>query len=126
MGGAQIKRKNTEETELSSQVRRLFQLYKITAWRMPVGPVIHRYGSKGAVKEVWKKNPLKGFPDWAGVLKRRHRGVMFVIELKSEGGDTTPEQDEWLSVLQSSGVACAVCRSLAEVVQALREWGEIV
>jgi len=121
-----VKARRREEGELSTQVLAFFKAHNIFAWRMPVGPVIHRRGKGENVKEFWKKNPLKGFPDWAGVLRRKHRGVLFVIELKSSTGGLEPEQMSWLLDLQGSGVACAVCRSIEEVEAALRAWGEIV
>lgn len=113
------------EAELQTAVLKWLKLYKIFAWRMPVGPVVHRRGIGGSVKEVWKPSPIKGFPDIAGVLTKSHPGKFFVIELKSGTGKLRPEQKDWISSLQTAGACVAVVRSLDGLQQVMRQWGEI-
>lgn len=113
------------EADLTRLVFDWLKLRSIFAWRMPIGPVIHRQVRGGRTNEHWKKSPLRGFPDIAGVLRRAHPGRLFAIELKREGGKVTPEQVAWITDLQAAGAACAVVRSLEELERAMREWGEI-
>lgn len=47
-----------------------------------------------------------------------------VIELKRrKGGQTSPEQIEWLIKLQRLGWATAICHGIDEALQQLRFWG---
>lgn len=115
-----------KEANLQRAAFQWLQLHRIFAWRMPVGPVIHRRKSKsGFINEHWKKSPLKGFPDIAGVLRKKHPGVLFVWELKSDTGELSPEQVQWLTDLQAAGVKCAVIRSVDDMIAAMVRWGEI-
>lgn len=89
---------------------------------MPIGPVVHTVGKK----QIWKKNPLKGFPDIAGVLSSdEHFGKLFVLEIKTDKGKLKPEQKQWLIDLSENGVACAVIRSVDDVVEVMIDWGEV-
>jgi len=120
-----LKKPMKREAELQALVLAFLRARKIVHWRVPVGPVVHRLGSKGRVKEVWKKNPMKGFPDVAGVLTRQQKGRMFAVELKRPNGKTSPEQVAWSMLLQDAGAAVALVRSFDELVQVMREWGEL-
>lgn len=113
------------EAELQRCVLDWCEIRGVFAVRMPLGPVLHRKGKGANVKAVWKKNHLKGFPDIHGVLKRKHRGRAFYLELKAKDGRLSPEQREWLEDLEAVGAACAVVRSLEDLVMVMREWGEI-
>ena len=119
------KKTMTREAELQALVLAFLRARDIVHWRVPVGPVVHRLGIKGRVKEVWKKNPLKGFPDIAGVLTRQQKGRMFAVELKRANGRTSPEQISWITLLHDSGAAVALVRSFDELVEVMRGWGEI-
>jgi hypothetical protein len=68
---------------------------------------------------------MKGFPDIAGVLTRKEKGRLFVVELKRPNGKPSPEQVEWMIRLSNAGVACALVRSFEDLVEAMREWGEL-
>lgn len=114
-----------KEADLQRAVFDWLKIRGILAWRMPIGPVIHRTVKNGRTTEHWKKSPLKGFPDIAGVLRRRRRGVLFVLELKAGKRELTPEQVAWMVDLQASGAAGAVIRSIADLDRAMRDWGEI-
>lgn len=82
---------------------------------------MHQVGGK----MVYKKNPLKGFPDIAGVLKRRDRGRFFAIELKTKTGKLSPEQIMWAMELEQSGAAVAVVRSIEDLEAFFTEHGEL-
>lgn len=113
------------EAELQTAVMQFLSARGIFHWRMSVGPVIHRFGHGSSVKEVWKKNPLKGFPDVAGVLTRTHPGRLFTLEFKRPKGRVTPEQVAWMDRLQRAGCACAVVRSIDDVYAFFVRWGEL-
>ena len=74
---------------------------------MPLGGVRHAGRNKA--------NPLKGFPDLFGVLKRRS-GVMFAIEVKTEKGMLSPEQLTWFARLDALGCAVCVARSAEQAM----------
>jgi hypothetical protein len=119
------KAKPQSEADLQRAVFAWMKSHGIFAWRMPVGPVVQRQVVRGAMQTHWKKSPLKGFPDIAGVLRRGRPGVLFVLELKSKRGECTPEQVSWMVDLQAAGAAGAVVRSLDDLYRVMREWGEV-
>ena len=85
-------------------------------------------GSTSAMKaravKMKKMGTSKGFPDLLvfipvyGITGRIDAYQMCAIEMKRRKGSTTsPEQKEWLRVLQSSGVMCAVCKGADEAIK---------
>lgn len=62
---------------------------------------------------IFKKNPMKGFPDLAGVCKD---GVLWALELKSSKGRLSPEQTDWLQKLSKSGAIVGVAKTPQEAV----------
>lgn len=53
-----------------------------------------------------RRQHVTGFPDLFAV-----RGnVALAVELKTERGKTTPEQERWLSLLREAGIRCEVWR----------------
>lgn len=110
------------ESELQKQVFDWLKARGIFAWRMPIGPVMR--GKPG--QAVYSKSPIKGFPDIAGVLQKRYRGRLFVLELKVEKREMTPEQVAWMVDLQAAGAAGALIRSLEDLERVMRLWGEIL
>lgn len=93
----------------------------IKHWRMPLGAIMHQVNGN----MIWKKNPLKGFPDIAGVLKRRDKGRFFAIELKTAKGRLSPEQTYWQMALAETGAAVAVIRSIEDLEAFFDEHGEL-
>lgn len=61
-----------------------------------------------------------GFPDI--LLLPRGRSAC-LIELKDEGGALSPEQRDLHHTLRELGCLVAVCRSVRDVADTLREWG---
>ena len=51
------------------------------------------------------------------------RGRVCGVELKGPGGTVSEVQQQMHRKLHACGVPVAVCRSLEEVADALREWG---
>lgn len=84
-------------------------------------------GSTSAMKaravKMKKMGTSKGFPDLLvfipvyGVTGKIDAYQMCAIEMKRRKGSTTsPEQKEWLKVLQASGVMSAVCKGAEEAI----------
>ena len=115
------KRLAVKESDLLRTVQRWLQVKGVEWWRMPIGPVIHHLGGRA----FWKPSPLKGFPDLCGVLTKTHRGVLWAIELKSASGKVSPEQATWIVRLQQAGCAVTVARSVEDVAELMRRWGEV-
>lgn len=78
-----------------------------------------------------KMGTSKGFPDLLvfipvrGITGRVDSYQMCAIEMKRQKGSTTsPEQKEWLKILELAGIPCAVCKGCEkaiEFVEAIRK-----
>lgn len=66
------------------------------------------------------KNPMKGFPDIAGVLPD-NSGRMFVIEVKRPGGVLSADQQKWRQVLEERGVIYILAYSIMDVQLAIMQ-----
>jgi hypothetical protein len=111
-----------KESNLQRAVIKWLRLHRVEHWRMPLGAVLHQAGGK----MIYKKNPLKGFPDLAGLVTRGpHRGRLWVIELKSANGRLSNEQKEWAERLKNGGAAYAVVKSLTDLTDFFLNIGEI-
>jgi hypothetical protein len=80
---------------------------------MPLGGVWKAGGRRIAT------NPLKGFPDIAGILRKR-QGVFWACELKKPGGLVAPEQHTWIARLKNAGAEVWVAYSLAEFIEQIK------
>lgn len=79
-------------------------------WRVALGPAIR--GKSG----VRTKNPMRGFPDLAGIVPGT-AGQLFAIEVKKpKQGRLSEEQEVWISRLSERGVLTIVARSLDDVM----------
>lgn len=75
---------------------------------------------------IYKKNPLKGFPDLAGLVTRGpNRGRLWVVELKSANGRLSNEQKAWAERLKNGGAAYAVVKTLADLTEFFLSIGEL-
>lgn len=85
-------------------------------------------GSSRAVKvraiKMKKMGASKGFPDLLvfipvkGITRHVDSYQMCAIEMKRKKGSTTsPEQKEWLKVLELAGIPCAICRGADEAIK---------
>jgi hypothetical protein len=64
------------------------------------------------------RGAVSGLPDLWVVVS----GRLYCLELKRRGGQVSETQRECHALLRQAGVDVAVCRSLDEVVAALRGW----
>lgn len=92
-------------------------------------------GSTRAVKvraiKMKKMGTSKGFPDLLvfipvyGITKRVDCYQMCAIEMKRKKGSTTsPEQKQWLKVLEMAGIPSAICKgadAAIEFVESIRK-----
>ncbi len=78
-------------------------------WRCNLGGV--RRSGKG-----WTPNPMKGFPDLAGILKPH--GRFFAIEVKRVRENPEPHQADWHRKLSACGVIVVVARNVSDVREA--------
>ena len=84
-------------------------------------------GSSAAVKvraiKMKKMGTSKGFPDLLvfipvyGTTGEADCYQMCAIEMKRrKGSSTSKEQKEWLKIIESSGVPCAICKGAEEAI----------
>jgi VRR-NUC domain len=86
-----------------------------TFWAVPNGGKRHR---REAARMV-RLGVRAGVPDLTVV----YGGRIFCLELKTPAGTVDANQQQMHRKLHACGVPVAVCRSLEEVADALREWG---
>ena len=101
----------TTEADILSAVRNWLVWQGYTYWRMPIGGIMQNDGRRNFMM----KNPLKGFPDLAGILKTRP-GHLWACELKRPKAKPSAEQLEWLARLRHAGANVFVAHSLVEFI----------
>lgn len=68
------------------------------------------------------KSSLKGFSD----LFWGYGGQIYSVELKTSSGKLSSEQIGWIKIIKETwGGETAVCRSVDEFIERLRQWGII-
>lgn len=91
------------ESALVKAILNYFAWRGILAWRMPVQGVMQKRGDD----MCFKKSPIRGFPDIAGVY-RKH---FFAIECKTEKGRLSEAQHDWFKKLHAmSGITVRLIR----------------
>ena len=105
----EAKKPFVKESEIQSQILRYLDKKKILYWRQALGGVAHSVNGR----IIYKKNPMKGFPDIAGL----HMGLFFTVEVKSEKGRMSVEQKEWLLDLSSQGAMCLTAKRVEDVIE---------
>lgn len=83
----------------------------IVHWRVHLGAV--------RVKGARIKNPMRGFPDLAGVLPNSP-GRLFVIEVKQEDGRFNVDQVRWKDKLAAVGVTYIIATSVEDVALGIK------
>lgn len=78
-----------------------------TYWFSPAGAKLKRMGLK------------PGWGDFQLLLPRGHIGF---IELKTEDGDLTPDQEDFRDVCRANGHGWALCRSVDDVERVCARW----
>ena len=90
--------RNISEADFSSQVEGMLDMF---GWRWT-------HSRPGRTKDSWR-TPIsghKGFPDYVAVKD----GRLLFIELKSNIGKLSPEQQEWIDAIRDSGHLCYLWR----------------
>lgn len=90
-------------------------------------------GSTHAVKaraiKMKKLGTSKGFPDLVvmvplkGITKTIDSYQMIIIEMKRQkGGTVSPEQKNWLNMLELAGIPCKVCKGAEEAIEFVKSF----
>ena len=76
-----------------------------------------------------KMGTSKGFPDLllmlpiTGITGDVDAYQLAAIEMKrKKGGVVSPEQKEWLEMMELAGIPCAVCRGADEAIKQVESW----
>lgn len=99
------------EQEIQRHICDYLDTIGVLWWRCNLGGV--RRSGKG-----WTPNPMKGFPDLAG-LTEAGQGRLFAIEVKRPGEVPEPHQADWHRKLAARGALVIVASSVSEVRNAL-------
>jgi hypothetical protein len=60
-----------------------------------------------------------GVPDVVAI----HKGRVFALELKAEGGRATPKQLEAIAAMEAAGAYCCIAEGLDRALACLEAWG---
>jgi hypothetical protein len=60
-----------------------------------------------------------GVPDVIAI----HKGRVFGLELKAEGGRATPKQLEAIAAMEAAGAYCCIAEGLDRALAVLEQWG---
>jgi len=99
-----------KESEIQSEIIEWLDGEGYTYWRSYVGPIVRGGGGK---KTRFSKNPMAGYPDITGFLKK-HPRQLFTMEVKTDVGKLSDLQKKWIALLREHGVVCIVPRSLED------------
>jgi hypothetical protein len=101
-----------KEAELLSYAVTILKQSGLVWWRVNNSPSLFN-NKAGAVS--FRKSPIKGFPDLAGMFAGS--GRLFALEIKTTKGKVSPEQVDWIAKINKSGGMAVVLRSKAEIHQ---------
>jgi hypothetical protein len=100
------------------------QLNKIIVHHSPLEFASSSRAVKVRALKMKKMGTSKGFPDLLvfipiyGVTGEIDSYQMCAIEMKRrKGSTTTKEQKQWLQVLESAGIPCAVCKGAENAIE---------
>ena len=96
-----------KESDIQKAILQFLKAKNILHWRVNLGAVMHNINGK----MIFRKNPMRGFPDIAGVVE----GRMFAIEVKSLNGKMSEPQIEWKDKLESNGVKYIIATSVEDI-----------
>lgn len=92
------------------------------AMRIPVAHIPNEGKRSPVAGRIMKRMGLrKGFPDLFVPLPKGGFHGLFV-EMKAEGGETTKEQEEWLSLLNANGYAVCVAHGATAAIEKIRKY----
>jgi hypothetical protein len=97
-GEVSMKQPGLKEKDITMQIRNLLKTFQIFHWKNHGGPM-------GA----------KGVPDILGCFQGKFLG----IEVKTENGRLSPEQDRFIKNLNDAGGIAFVARSVDDVIEKL-------
>jgi hypothetical protein len=60
-----------------------------------------------------------GVPDVVAI----HKGRVYALELKAEGGRATPKQLESIAAMEAAGAYCCIAEGLDRALAVLEQWG---
>ena len=101
-----------KEIEIQKQILDYLIVKGYFHWRMPIGGVPQQ--NRG--KMIFKKSPIKGFPDIMGVLLN-NPGKLFGIEVKTPIGKLSKDQKIVRDKFLEAGCVFIVARSLEDVIK---------
>jgi len=103
-----------KEIDIQREILEYLTVKEYFHWRMPVGGVPQQ--NRG--KMIFKKSPIKGFPDIMGVLSSSP-GKLFGIEVKTPIGKMSKDQKIVRDKFLEAGCVFIVARSLEDVIKEL-------
>lgn len=108
------------EGDLQKNLKQFIETTGIFCWRCYVGPIVINAGKK----KIFIPNPMKGFPDFMGVVTRgEHRGKLYVIELKSATGVLSTSQVQWIEKLAWAGALVCKAKSMNDINEFTKKHG---
>lgn len=112
------------EKEVQKDILSTLAAYGFVGVHVPNGAVLagderRRSMQMNALKRAGVK---PGFPD---LIVLGPPGKVGFIEVKREGGKLSHDQEHWRDCLALKQVPYAVCRSIQDTIDTLREWGWI-
>lgn len=103
------------EQDIQTEVLAYLRQQDIFHWRVALGAVKGNHGSK--------TNPMRGFPDIAGIISRgKYRGTLFALEIKKPGGKVSEEQAIWITDIRASGAKADVVTSVERVADLMENF----
>ncbi len=104
------------ESELQQAIRLAIQPERAVLWRNNCGVASH-VTRDGRVLQV-RYGLAPGSADLVGL--RRSDGRFVALEIKTETGRLSPEQRQWLALVERCGGVARVVRSVEDALEALR------
>jgi hypothetical protein len=103
-----------KESDIQRQILDYLKIKKIFAWRN------NSVGIYDPIKRIYRKNPqtMQGVSDIIGIYKTK---PMF-IEIKSEKGIVSSEQEYFIERIKQEGGIAFVARSVEDVISYLAEY----
>jgi hypothetical protein len=111
-----VGKSDTPENRVKTEVMKYLKLRRIYCWSNPFGAVRIRPGK-------FMSFGKKGSADIIGLLAPD--GKFLAVETKAPDGRLSPEQREFLEMIEQQGGMAVIARSWTDVDRALREAGYV-
>lgn len=102
------------ESQIQKEVLAFLKWSRLVHWRQNLGGIQQNV----AGNVIFKKNPLAGFPDIAGLCPN---GRLWAMEIKRRGERPTEKQEAWHRDLAASNALVFVIHSVAEAIIAVQK-----